>query len=60
MVSTESTVIPDTPQNRIFLEDLHKALEILVDKLMEFAGSSCAQKLLDAIASKQNLLELKA
>lgn len=57
-VDNNSTIIPDTPENRKFLEDLHMALTILADKLMQFAGSGSSKKLLETIASTQKLLEL--
>lgn len=50
------TIIPDTPENRQFIEDLHKALALLVTKLEQFTGTS--EAMLNMITNRQKLLSL--
>lgn len=49
-----STIIPDTPENRLKLEQLYEALRILNIKLSEFTSSS--DKLLEFISGNVKLL----
>jgi hypothetical protein len=50
----KNVVIPDTPENRAFVEKLHKTLKILAEKLGKFTNSP--EILLDAISKNQKLL----
>lgn len=50
----EGIVIPDTPENKKFITDLHGALRTLVGKMVEFTKTSDA--LLGLIASQQKLI----
>lgn len=52
----EAIVIPDTPGNRQFIEDLHAALGALVKKLEEFTATS--EDMLALISKQQKLLSL--
>lgn len=50
------TIIPDTPANRQFIEDLHKALYTLTEKMKEFTDTS--DGMIKLIDSRQKLLSL--
>lgn len=52
----KNVVIPDTPDNRKFVEDLHAALKILVNKMVEFTATP--ENMLKLIDSRQKLLSL--
>lgn len=49
-------IIPDTKENRAFLEDLHKALKLLYTKMKEFTATS--EDVLALISKQQKLLSL--
>lgn len=50
----EDLVIPDTPENRKFIEDLHSALGVLLGKFKEFTATP--ESILDFIGKRQILL----
>jgi hypothetical protein len=52
----KKTMIPDTPENRLFIEELHKALYTLVTKMREFTATP--EDMLKLIDSRQKLLSL--
>jgi hypothetical protein len=51
-------VIPDTPENRQFIEELHHALHLLVHKFKLFTAT--ADDMLKVIEARQKLLTLKS
>lgn len=55
---SKDIIIPDTADNRAFLEELHKALRILVKKMKQFTASP--DDMLKMIQARQNLLNFQA
>jgi hypothetical protein len=53
---TDAVVIPDTPENRQFIVDLHAALGLLIGKLKAFTAD--AETMTKMIADRQKLLSL--
>jgi hypothetical protein len=50
-----AVIIPDTPENRAFLEEMYAKLDNLIQKLKDFFETS--ESVLNLIASNQKLLQ---